>query len=85
MTDPDRISVDSIAALQARFQDQSRTAQSYYAVMHEARQVLGNIDAASSWMQAPLDALGGKAPAQLVSEGRIDEVLGEIRKPHGAK
>ena len=48
MTDPERLSPDNISALQARFQDHSRKAQTHYAVMHEVRQVLGSIDAADA-------------------------------------
>lgn len=85
MTDPERPSLD-IASLQAHFQAQSRKAQSYYAVMHEARGVLGSDDAADRWMNAPLAELGGRTPAQLVNDGRIDEVLACIRKqPEGGK
>jgi hypothetical protein len=39
---------EAFAALRARFQDQSRRAQAYYTVMHEARRVVGNDDAASA-------------------------------------
>ncbi|MDN4037835.1 antitoxin Xre/MbcA/ParS toxin-binding domain-containing protein [Massilia sp. YIM B02443] len=86
MTDPERPSPDNLSALQARFQQQSRKAQSYYAVMHEARGVLGSIEAADRWMNAPLAELGGRTPAQLVNDGRIDEVLACIRKqPKGGK
>jgi uncharacterized protein (DUF2384 family) len=86
MTDPERPSPDNLAALQARFQQQSQKAQSYYAVMHEARGVLGSIEAADRWMNAPLAELGGRTPAQLVNEGRIDEVVACIRKqPKGGK
>ena len=86
MTDPERLSVDSIAALQQRFQAQSRKAQSYYAVMHEARGVLGSDDAADRWMNAPLAELGERTPAQLVNEDRIDEVLACIHQaPRGGK
>jgi len=80
MTDPERLSTNAIAALQERFQAQSRKAQSYYAVMHEARSVLGSDDAADRWMNAPLAELGERTPAQLVNEQRIDEVLACIRK-----
>jgi uncharacterized protein (DUF2384 family) len=80
MTDPERPSLDNLAALQARFQQQSQKAQSYYAVMHEARGVLGSDDAADRWMNAPLAELGERSPAQLVNDGRIDEVLACIRK-----
>jgi len=81
MTDPERLSSDAIAALQERFQAQSRKAQSYYAVMHEARGVLGSDAAADAWMNAPLAELAGLTPAQLVGDGRVDEALACIRKP----
>ena len=80
MTDSERLSPDSIAALQARFDGHSRKAQAYYAVMHEVRGVLGSMEAADRWMNAPLAELGGRTPAQLVNDGRIDEVLACIRK-----
>ena len=86
MTDPERPSLDNLSALQARFQQQSQKAQSYYAVMHEARGMLGSDDAADRWMNAPLAELGERSPAQLVNDGRIDEVLACIRKqPKGGK
>ena len=81
MTDSDRPAPDNLAALQARFQAQSRKAQAYYAVMHEARGVLGNEDAADRWMNAPLEALGGETPAQAVGAGRVDEALACARSP----
>jgi len=68
-----------MSALRARFDAQSRKAQAYYAVMHEAQGVLGKEEAASAWMEAPLAALGGQAPAQLVAAGREQEVLAHIR------
>jgi uncharacterized protein (DUF2384 family) len=46
--------------------------------MHAVRAVLGSDDAASSWMEAPLAAFGDRAPAQLVNEGRVDEVLAHV-------
>ena len=46
---------------------------------HAARGALGSDDAASSWMEQPLDALGGKSPAQAVAEGREQEVLAHAR------
>ena len=70
---------DSLTALRERFQQQSRKAQSYYAVMHEARRVLGSDDAASNWMETPLMAFEGKTPAQLVAEGREHALLEHIR------
>lgn len=80
MTDPERLNPDSIAALQARFQGQSRKAQTYYAVMHEVRKLLGSDEAADSWMTSPHGELNGGTPAQLVNEGRTEEVLACIRK-----
>jgi uncharacterized protein (DUF2384 family) len=85
MTDPDRISPDSIAALQARFQGHSQKAQTHYAVMHEARQVFGGDEAADNWMRAPLAALDGRTPAELVKDGRIDDVLACIRNAQPGK
>ena len=75
MTDTDRLSLDAMAALQARFQGHSQKAQTYYAVMNEARKVFGSDDAADAWMKAPLDTLEGRTPAELVNDGRTDEVL----------
>jgi uncharacterized protein (DUF2384 family) len=68
-----------LAALRARFEQQSRKAQAYYTVMHAVRAVLGNDDAASAWMEAPLAAFGGSTPAALVDEGRVDDVLAHVR------
>lgn len=79
MADEDRVTPDAFAALQARIKQQSRKAQAYYTVMHAARGALGSDEAAGSWMEAPLAALGGKSPAQAVAEGRIDEVLVHAR------
>lgn len=79
MTDQDRLSNDALDALQARFQDHSRKAQTHYAVMHEARQVLGSDNAAAAWMDAPQAQLGNRSPAALVAEGRTDEVLASLR------
>ena len=47
------------AALQARFQDQSRKAQAYYTVMQAVRPIAGSDDAADAWMNAPLAAFDG--------------------------
>jgi hypothetical protein len=71
---------EAFAALRARFQDQSRKAQAYYSVMHEAKGISGTDDAASAWMNAPLPAFGGKTPAEVVNDGREDDVLAYIRK-----
>ena len=79
MTDSERLSPDNISALQARFQDHSRKAQTHYAVMHEVRQVLGSIDAADAWMTSPQPELGDSTPAQLVAAGRIEDVLARLR------
>jgi uncharacterized protein (DUF2384 family) len=75
----EKLNPDSLAALRARFEQQSRKAQAYYTVMHAVRAVLGSDDAASAWMEAPLAAFDGKAPAALVGEGRADEVLNHVR------
>jgi uncharacterized protein (DUF2384 family) len=75
----EKLNPDGLAALRARFEQQSRKAQAYYTVMHAVRAVLGSDDAASAWMEAPLAAFDGSTPARLVGEGRADEVLGHIR------
>jgi uncharacterized protein (DUF2384 family) len=77
--DEQQLNPDAFAALRARFQQQSRKAQAYYAVMHEVKRVVGSDDAASAWMSEPLAALAGKTPDQLVSEGRENEVLDYVR------
>jgi uncharacterized protein (DUF2384 family) len=79
MTQDERLSADALGALRARFDAQSRKAQHYYAVMHEARRVYGTDEAASSWMEAPLAAFGNQTPAQLVVAGREQEVLEHVR------
>jgi uncharacterized protein (DUF2384 family) len=80
MSDKDeQLNPDGLAALRARFEQQSRKAQAYYTVMHAMRAVAGNDDAASAWMEAPLPAFDGRTPAQLVNEGRADEVLAHVR------
>lgn len=78
MTKDGSLSTEGIEALRTRFQEQSRKAQAYYTIMHKARKIAGSDDAASAWMDAPLPELDGKTPAQLVSEGRADDVLGYI-------
>jgi len=78
MTTDGPLPAQGIEALRARFEAQSRKAQAYYAVMHQARAFAGSDEAASAWMEAPLDAFGGRTPAQLVGEGRAEEVLGHI-------
>lgn len=79
MSQDDSLSPDAFAALQARFQQQSRKAQAYYTVMHEAGKILGGDAAADAWMNAPLAALGGQTPAALVGAGRADDVLDYVR------
>jgi uncharacterized protein (DUF2384 family) len=79
MSKEEQLNPDGLAALRARFEQQSRKAQAYYTAMHAVRAVLGNDDAASAWMEAPLAAFGDKTPAQLVNEGRVDEVLAHVR------
>jgi uncharacterized protein (DUF2384 family) len=78
MTKDEHLSPQAIEALRARFQEQSRKAQAYYTIMHKARSVAGTDDAASAWMNEPLPIFGGKTPAQLVNDGREDEVLDYI-------
>jgi uncharacterized protein (DUF2384 family) len=74
----EKLNPDGLAALRARFEQQSRKAQSYYTVMHAVRAVLGSDDAASAWMEASLAAFGHRTPAQLVNEGRVDDVLAHV-------
>lgn len=78
MTQDRSLTTDSLAALRARFDAQSRKAQTYYTVMHEVRRVLGSDEAAGRWMEAPLAMFGGETPALLVGAGRVQEVLDQI-------
>ena len=75
----EQLNPDGLAALRARFEQQSRKAQAYYTAMHAVRAVLGSDDAAGAWMEAPLAAFDGKTPAQLVNEGRVDELVAHVR------
>lgn len=75
MTDDKQASPEAIEALRARFQAQSRKAQTYYMIMHRARKLTGSDDAAHAWMNAPLPALDGRTPAELVNDGREEDVL----------
>jgi uncharacterized protein (DUF2384 family) len=79
MSQDEPLSPDAFAALRARFQQQSRKAQAYYTVMHEAGKVLGGDAAADAWMNAPLAALGGQTPAELVGAGREEDLLAYVR------
>ena len=79
MTQDAQLTPGSLDALRNRFDEQSRKAQAYYTVMHAARGIAGNDDAASAWMNAPLPAFDGKTPAELVGAGRADAVLEHIR------
>lgn len=79
MNQDEPLTSGALAALQARFQQQSRKAQAYYTVMHAVRGVLGNDEAASSWMEAPLAAFEGETPAQRVAAGRESEVMEYVR------
>lgn len=85
MTKDAHLSAQSMDALRARFQQQSRKAQAYYTVMDAARSIAGNDDAASVWMNEPLSNFNGKTPAQLVNDGREEAVLAYVstmlRKP----
>jgi uncharacterized protein (DUF2384 family) len=83
MSKDEGLNPGGLAALRARFEQQSRKAQAYYTVMHAVRAVLGSDDAASAWMEAPLAALDGETPAQLVNAGRVDEVLAHVRTLKG--
>ena len=79
MASDEPMNPDAFAALKARFGQQSRKAQAYYTVMHEVRGILGNIEAASAWMDEPIAALGGVSAAQAVADGREEEVLACVR------
>ena len=79
MSKDEQLTPDAMSALRERFAAQSRKAQAYYAVMHEIKAIVGNDDAASAWMNAPLEVFGNQAPAQLVAAGREHEVLDYIR------
>ena len=79
MKQDDKLNPDGIAALRARFEQQSRRAQAYYNVMHEAKRIAGSIDAANDWMNAPLAAFDGKTPAQMVDAGFEEQVLAHLR------
>ena len=78
MNDDTQASSKAIEALRTRFEAQSRKAQAYYTVMHRARSVTGTDEAANAWMNAPLAGFGDKTPAQLVSDGREEDVLDYI-------
>lgn len=78
MTKDGQLSPQGIEALRTRFQEQSRKAQAYYTIMHKVRGVAGSDDAASAWMNEALPAFDGKTPAQLVSDGREEDVLAYI-------
>jgi len=78
MTKDGNLSPQGLEALRSRFEQQSRKAQAYYTVMHRARDIAGSDDAASAWMNEPLGKFDGKTPAQLVSEGREEDVLRHI-------
>ena len=79
MSNDEQASPTSLAALQARFQQQSRKAQAYYTVMNAIKPIVGSDDAASSWMEQALPAFGGQTPAQAVGAGREQELLEHIR------
>lgn len=79
MSQDGQLTAGALDALRSRFEQQSRTAQAYYTVMHAARGMLGTDDAASAWMADALAALGGKTPAELVAAGRAEAVLEHIR------
>jgi uncharacterized protein (DUF2384 family) len=79
MSKDEQATTDAVAALRARFEQQSRKAQAYYTVMNEVRAVAGSDEAANDWMNAPLAAFDTKTPAQLVSAGRTEDVLAHVR------
>jgi uncharacterized protein (DUF2384 family) len=78
MTKDNSLVPEQLEALRQRFQAQSRKAQAYYTVMHTLRETTGSDDAASAWMEKPLNEFDGKTPATLVGEGRAEEVLAYI-------
>ena len=78
MTKDGGLSSQGLDALRTRFQEQSRKAQAYYTIMHRVREIVGNDDAASAWMEEPLAKFDGRTPAQLVGDGRVEDVLGYI-------
>ncbi|KRB93730.1 MbcA/ParS/Xre antitoxin family protein [Noviherbaspirillum sp. Root189] len=78
MTKDGRPSLQGFEALRTRFQEQSRKAQAYYTIMHKMREIVGSDDAASEWMNEPLPKFDGKTAAQLVSDGRTDDLLSYI-------
>jgi uncharacterized protein (DUF2384 family) len=78
MTKDDRVSPVEFEALRNRFQEHSLKAQAYYSIMHKVRETAENDDAASAWMDEPLPKFDGKTPAELVSEGRADDVLAYV-------
>jgi uncharacterized protein (DUF2384 family) len=78
MNKDNALSSGSLEALQQRFQEQSRTAQAYYTIMHAMREVAGSDDAASAWMNTSLPAFSGKTPSELVKQGREEEVLAYV-------
>jgi uncharacterized protein (DUF2384 family) len=87
MSNDTPLTPDSLAALRARFDAQSRKAQAYYTVMHEIRRIVGSEEAASSWMESPLAAFDGQSPAQLVAGGSEHALLEHVRalKPGAAR
>ena len=75
MSQDDSLSPDAFAALQARFQQQSRKAQAYYTVMHEAGKILGGDAAADAWV-ALLDIPRERGEARGVRAGAGFVALG---------
>jgi uncharacterized protein (DUF2384 family) len=78
MSNDNHLSPTGIDALRKRFEEHSRKAQTYYMVMHKAKEIVGNDDAANAWMEEAVPAFGGKTPAALVNEGRAEAVLAYI-------
>ncbi len=78
MSKDGNLSSEGLDALQKRFQEHSRKAQAYYAIMHQVKDMVGSDDAASAWMNQALPALGGKTPAALLNEGGEEQVLAYI-------
>ena len=79
MSKDEQAPTDAMAALRARFEQQSAKAQAYYTVMNAVRGIAGGDDAANAWMNAPLPAFDGKTPSELVGEGRTEDVLAHAR------
>lgn len=78
MSKDGNLSSEGLEALRRRFQEQSRKAQAYYTIMHKVRDIVGNDEAASAWMEEALPTFDGKTPAELVNECREEAVLAYV-------